>query len=404
MKTAILFVLSIFSTCIYAQSPVLYINFVSHNEPGDNLQQTIKFNAMNTKVLQLAAIIDSKGASWNLETCDGYPTAAFNLQGVNNNIFRTITSIPYDDNIEIDPRPKTSFPTNFNIADTYRLLDTLGCRPTNTLGGFVYATSNQASQAIDWFNFQDTITGITYPWKKWKANLMWGAGSYQPHTNDLNDYGVWKPDTLSYTTTFNSFYNHNPNRTVWYISNGCQPLYALDSTENEQIIISDIKSFIGNLQNGLLPQNKFYVQSVTINQSHFGPTLFQKITTICDSINSWGTNKVEWATLTEKFSLFEAWQINTSQTHSQWLCGQSVSLEEKRNSMFISVFPNPTHEKFSIEMNDSEIHKLEVYNIYGSKLFTSNFHNNTTLNLSECANGLYLIKIDGAFAKKIIKE
>jgi len=107
------------------------------------LQLTNNFNLTNPKVIQLADIIDSKGASWNLETCEGYPTAALNIQGVNSNVFKTLVSGSYADNIEIDPRPKTSFPNFFNIADTYHLLDTLGANPTHTVGGFVYATSDQ---------------------------------------------------------------------------------------------------------------------------------------------------------------------------------------------------------------------------------------------------------------------
>ena len=45
-----------------AQAPKIYINFVSHNEPGNNLQTSLPFNVMVPKVLQLATIIDSKGA------------------------------------------------------------------------------------------------------------------------------------------------------------------------------------------------------------------------------------------------------------------------------------------------------------------------------------------------------
>lgn len=390
---------------IFSQHPILYINFVSHNEPYDNLHQAAKFNAMNPKVLQLASIIDAKGASWNLETCEGYPTAALNLQGVNSNVFRTITSAPYNDNIEIDPRPKTTFTASINIADTYRILDTLGCNPTNILGGFVYSTSDQSQQEIDWYKYQDTITGIAYPWKKWKAQLMWGAGSYTPHTNDLNDYGIWKPDTVSYTNTFASFYNHNPDRSVWFISNGCQPLYALDSTENEQTIISDIRSFVANLQNGSLPQNKFYVQTVTINQSHFGPTLFQKITNICDSVNSWGTDKIDWAKLTEKFSLFETWQSSTLQEYSQWLCGQSVGLEtESVNQFNFDVFPNPASTQFTIRFSDNNSHEIKLFDLIGNLILKKQIASGELIQLDGYSKGMYLVNCDGVLSRKIVKE
>jgi hypothetical protein len=405
MKKRILTIISGFYTCIvFSQTPVVYINIVSHNEPGDNLQTPLKFNAMNTKVLQLAAIVDSKGAKWNLETCDGYPTGAFNLQTINSNIFRTLTTAPYADNIEIDPRPKVVDTTTMNIADTYRLLDTLGCNPTTTLGGFVYATSNQSVAPIDWFKFQNTIIGKKYPWKTWKANLMWGAGSYQPHTNDLNDYGIWKPDTVSYSATQTNFYNHNANRAVWFIGNGCQPIFALDSTENEQKIITTIKNFVSEVQTGAVPQNKFYVLSVVINQSHFGPTLFQKVTNVIDSVNSWGANKIQWKKLTEKFSTFQTWQNTSGLQYSQWLCGQTVGIEETYAEGGFNVYPNPTNEIFAIKFKDKNQHTVQIYDMIGNLILSNQVTDSWLYEMSKYSNGLYLVKVDNVISKKLIKQ
>lgn len=405
MKKIILAIATtIYCGCVFSQAPVVYINIVSHNEPGDNLQNSLKFNSMNTKVLQLASIVDAKGAKWNLETCDGYPTGAFNYQTVNSNIFRTITSGIYADNIEIDPRPKVVDTSTTNIADTYRLLDTLGCHPTTTLGGFVYATTDQSIAPIDWYKFQNTITGKKYPWKTWTANLIWGAGSYRPHTNDLNDWGIWKPDTVSYLTTQASFYNHNPNRSLWYIGNGCQPIYALDSTENEQTIISTLKTFIDQIQNGTLPQNKFYVFSLVINQSHFGPTLFTKVGTVCDSVNAWGTSKIQWKTLTEKFTAFQAWQTASGLQYSQWLCGQTVGVNELITNDGFSVYPNPTNSNFTINFQDKNLHTVNIYDILGNMIITKQFNDTYLFDISKYTNGVYLINVDNSITKKIIKE
>lgn len=405
MKKRIFTVISGFYTYImFSQTPVVFINIVSHNEPGDNLQNSLKFNTMNTKVLQLASIVDSKGAKWNLQTCDGYPTGAFNLQTINSNIFRTLKSGTYADNIEIDPRPKVLDTTKMNIADTYRLLDTLGCNPSTTLGGFVYATTNQSIAPIDWFKYQYTITGKKYPWKTWKANLMWGAGSYQPHTNDLNDYGIWKPDTVSYTATQAKFYTHNPNRAVWFIGNGCQPIYALDSTENEQIIITTIKNFVNQVQTGVVPKNKFYGLSVVINQSHFGPTLFQKVSNVIDSVNSWGTNKIQWQKLTEKLSLFQGWQTSSGLQYSQWLCGQTVGVEEKNSNKDLSIHPNPTNDFFAITFDDKNQHLVRIYDMIGNLIFTNQVTNSWSYDISNYSKGVYLIKVDDFISSKIIKQ
>jgi len=378
---------------VFAQPPKVYINFVSHNEPGDNLQNSFKFNIMAPKVLQLATIIDSKGASWNLQTCDGFAKGALDFQGATSNVFKTLEQAPYSDNMEIDPRNKqTLYPT---IADLYHILDSLGANPTKTLGGFLYY-SNIPSPQPDWFEYQDTIVGITYPNVEWKCNLMWGAGSTSPiHCCDLNDYGIWKPDTVD------NFYSHNSSRPVWFIGNGCQPILALDSTENPQDIIAPLKNFIDSVQNGLLPQDKFYVYSITINQSHFGPMLFQKISTICDSINSWGTDKIQWATLTEKIDSFTVWQ-QTPNDYSLWLCGQTVTgINEEKQNDDIVIYPNPFNDIITIDINDGQKHKVEIVDFLGRVIYTDIIHSDTSVDLSKFLNGIYLVRIDDRTIKSI---
>lgn len=364
---------------------------------------------MKSKVLQLAAIIDAKGAAWNLQTCDGFARGAWNneVNPVINNVFRTITSGNYSDNIEIDPRPKTSDTILYNIADTWHYLDTLGCFPTQTAGGFLYSTQNPVDHPIDWWQFQDTIIAKSSPWEKWKGNLMWGAGSYTPHTNDLNDYGIWLPSAVSYTETFDSFYVHNPNNTVWYIGNGCQPVQSLDSLESIHDVLDPLRDFIDSIQNDLLPQNNFYVYSVTINQREFGPMLYQKISDFCDTINDWGTSKIVWGTLTEKFAEFETWQTTTQNQYSQWNCGQftSVGLPVAHDKFgFYSVFPNPSSGIYQIAFNDNEAHLVEVVDQYGHPVWEKVVFDQEEIDLRNNPSGIYFLRIDKLISEKIIKN
>jgi len=393
----------------FGQTPVVYINFVSHNEPNENLHTNLNYQAMKTKVLQLATIIDSKGASWNLQTCDGFARGAYNneVNPILSNVFKTLTTTPYADNIEIDPRPKTSDTILYNIADTWHYLDTLGCNPTQTVGGFLYYTQNQTAQPIDWWKFQDTITAKSFPWEKWKANLMWGAGSYMPHTNDLNDYGIWKPNAVSYTATLDSFYVHNPNNTVWYIGNGCQPINSLDSIEDINDILNPLRSFIDSVQTGLLPQNKFYVYSVTINQREFGSTLFQKISQFCDTINTWGTAKVQWKKLTEKFSLFQSWQTTSGLQYSQWNCGQSPVtgiLESEMTNSYPILYPNPSNGIYQINFSDNHTHHIEIRNMIGQVIFSENMLPDESIDISNYDSGFFICSIDGNKILKLIKQ
>lgn len=403
--TTILLFLVLAVNCSIAQIPVVYISFVSHNEPGDNLQTNVNYQAMKTKTIQLADIIDAKGASWNLETCDGFVRGAYNneLNPTVSNVFNTIVSGSYSDNIEIDPRSKVNDTNSYNIADTYHYLTLMNSSPTNTLGGFVYSTEDQSVQPIDWWKYQDTITGKFFPTSKWKAQLMWGAGSYIPHSNDLNDYGIWKPSSVSYTHTLDSFYVHNPANSVWYIGNGCQPIQALDASENISSIINPLRSFIDSIQLGILPQNKFYSYSITINQSQFGTTLFSKISAICDTINNWGVSKIQWMTLTEKFAEFQSWQTSSGLQYSQWNCGEvplPASLTSSTTVKY-SIYPNPTSDNVKINFADNLNHSIEIKDLQGKTIFKSEV--NETLEFELIESGIFLIQIDNGAIDRIVK-
>ena len=79
-----------------------------------------------------------------------------------------------------------------------------------------------------------------------------------------------------------------------------------------------------------------------------------------------------------------------------------VSIDETHLN-HINVFPNPSNGVFQIE-SDYTIEKLEVINIQGASLFTTNVN---TINLSNLSAGIYFLKmeIDGnILMKKLIKS
>ena len=393
-KILLLSIATIVSTTIFCQNPKVYINFVSHNEPGDTLHSQLPFLRMYPKVQQLADIIDAKGASWNLETCDGMASGALKYQGKTSNIFKTIVSGKYADNIEIDPRNKQTIYTN--IADLYHILDSLGAKPTQTLGGFMYYSKVQ-DKPIDWYQYQDTIVGGMYPKVKWKCKLMYGAGSNPPHTNDLNDYGIWKPKSES------EFYSHLESNTAYFIGNGCQPLAGLDSTEDHQIIISHLRNFVDSINDGLIPSDKFVAYTIMINQAHFGPTLFQKVSAICDSVNTWGAD-FKWAKLSDKLAAFETWKSSTINLSSQLACGEKATELSKitSTSTNLSIYPNPTEGIFTVRSSNQNL--VKVLDNIGRLVYSKKAENSETLiDLSDFTKGIYFIN-DGTETVKLIIE
>ncbi len=87
----------------------------------------------------------------------------------------------------------------------------------------------------------------------------------------------------------------------------------------------------------------------------------------------------------------------------------SLSLENVELNKAISIFPNPTSRKFSIEKNLSSINldKLEVYDINGRLVFKDNFSSSRikTVEIKNASSGLYLVKIyseSGTVVKKVL--
>ena len=393
--------------------PPVYINFVSHNEPGDNLNTSTNYTNAKTNVLQLAAILQPYSAKWNLQTCDEFVVGALNVDDYADNVFRTLETT-YGDIVEIDPRSKVEIPGN-NIADTYHLLDSAGANPTTTLGGFIYYSAG--TPPIDWPNYLTTkySQSPNYPPVEWNCNIIWGAGSPN-HAYDFYNWGIWKPKSSSTNSTTNEtlFTTHEPGNSIWYIGSGCPPANtdppanpgSFDPTDNVSDITGPLKAFIDSIQDHLLPWDRFYSYSITINQSGFGTTLFNKIQVICDSVEAWGASKIQWASLTEKLDLFQ----NTSLTNSQWGCGETWPLAGVENEQLPEpqIFPNPSTGVFTVEANEVIDRTIEVVDLRGTRVLTTTMNTaSVSLDLSFLYAGPYIVRIssgDQHMTQRIIKE
>lgn len=382
-------------TGLQAQPPALYIHLVSHNEPNDFLDNTLNYNAAKSNLLQMAAIVDSAGLKWNLQTSDGMVIGALSDESVNGtNIFKTLASAPYNDNVEIDPRSKNK--GGRNIADQWYLLDSLGANPTTHLGGCIYLTTNPQLQSIDWEQYRQPIMGNVFG-NLWQCSLLTGAGSYPPHQFDLKDFGVFKPDTAT------NFYQHNPSKNLWCMGVGCAPL--LTDTTNELEIIHLIKEQIDSIQNGQWPQNKFYVTRIMTNQRDFKPAFFQKLRRVIDSLETIPASRLKWATIGETFSAFEQWQKDSGLDHSQWLCGQTVSdVQNTGKELLYKVYPNPCEGQFTIQLSDDAIHKIQLCDLLGRQILTQEIQRTATIPLSGQPAGVYIILADNGVRTKIVLE
>jgi hypothetical protein len=356
-------------------------------------------NAKNN-VLSLAGILSNKGAKWNLQTCDEFVLGALNVDNYADNVFRTLET-NYPNLIEIDPRSKVEIPGN-NIADTYHLLDSAGANPTTTLGGFIYYSAG--SPPIDWQNYLVTMysQSLDYPTVAWDCNLIWGAGSPN-HAYDFYNWGIWKPKGSSTNATANAslFYTHEPTNSIWYIGSGCPPdgtsqptnPGSFDPSDNVSDITTPLKAFIDSIQDHQLPWDRVYNYSITINQRDFGTTLFNKLAQICDSVNAWGTSKIQWATLSEKLNHFNA----TSLTNSQWYCNEFwpfAQLSEKENDA--QVYPIPSDGIIEVEFPELFKGSLMVLDLYGKAIKSMDIESSKfNIDLTNEPSGIYFIQLIG---------
>lgn len=395
----------ILSACLnlYAQTPVLYIQIVSHNEPTDNLQMPLNYAIAKNNMLQMASIVDSKNARWNTQTSDGFVFGARQDQAnTSTNIFSTLASPPYNDNIEIDPRSKNF--SGRNIADQWYLLDSLGANPSTTVGGFLWYICQPSSMQIDWWQYEDTVTGLVNG-NRVKFDKLSGAGSAGAvlHCNDLNDFGIFKPDTTT------NFYQHNPNRNLWCMGTGCAPV--LDSLNDEQAIIDLIQGQVDSIQNGLWPANKFYVTRIMTNQREYGPLFFQKISRVIDSLNLIPATQLQWATISETFTAFEAWELNTGLDHSQWLCGETLSSVDETEKRTMNIYPNPTSGILNIDLGEQKIKEIQIIDIMGKCVMKQSLDaisSTYQLDISDLTPGLYFaseVSSDGQrFNARFLKQ
>jgi hypothetical protein len=399
MKKKIFVLLTIIQafTFMFGQKPILYIHIVSHNEPTDNLDVSPGLNYFKAKenALEFAKIIDAKNVKWNLQTSDGFVIGALDFDNAGTSktdVFEQLSSFPYDDNIEIDPRSKNK--SGRNIADQWYLLDSCGAKPSKTLGGFIYAVCPPAQESsIDWFKYREPIIGNIYK-NSWKCEILSGAGSLTPHCNDLNDFGIFKPLSV------NDFYTHDTSisNNLWCMGVGCAPV--LDSLSDEQEIIDLIKGQVDSIQKGIWPSDKFYVTRIMTNQREFGPLLFQKIKKVLDSLQLISDTQLKWATIGETMEAFKKWQNGDNQKCSQWLCGEKTSsIKEETKTGNIYAYPNPasSYIYFSEKIRD-----FKMYDLHGNVIMEK--QNTLEVDLQNISNGIYILNTDNSYQKMILNK
>lgn len=77
---------------------------------------------------------------------------------------------------------------------------------------------------------------------------------------------------------------------------------------------------------------------------------------------------------------------------------------EDNNLELTAIFPNPTEDLLNFSGFKASTIEIAIYDILGKRVLMTTHNPNDSLNVSDLANGLYTLNINGEFATKFIKE
>lgn len=366
----------------------IYLNFVTHNEPTDKLEyekSQADFNTTTSLVREFSNVIINKNASWNLQTSPKYLMGVIKWENAVNSNTDVLESIHNTPQIDVDPRQKTGLGYNQNIADVAYLLGTIGVSDSKTVGGFIASPSQNA----DWEKYLSPVKGVVYPNASWQAEILWGAASFGHQSDDLQNYGIWKPKDKA------NFGTHEPKNSAWFIGNGCSNV--LFANTNPDSILQNIKNVLRAIEIGKMPANKFYSMTIMTNQRDFSTAYLQKISWLVDSLNTYvKQGKIVWATLREKLDYFDEWSVKQKLAFSQFSCAETPlvtsSQEATPGSLEVTVFPNPSHGVVNIQ--GAQGCQLELFDLAGRRLKSQQLaSDNEGLDMSSLPRGMFIMRL-----------
>lgn len=383
------FLLTAWAIACSSQTTPVYLNFVTHNEltdPIDYDTSPIGFTFSTQQVENFADLIVDRQAAWNFQTCSKYLLGVINFQNAYNDTSDILEWMDRQEEIEVDPRGKTSFFYPYNIADAALLLDSIGLGPRFNVGGFL---ANPPAQQ-DWTHYnEDSVTGAVFPHFRWQPEVLSGGGSVW-HTDDDYTFGVWKPqDSIN-------FHVHEPANRMWCLGRGCNP--RLDGGGDPNEVVDEVRGIVDKITLGALPSNRFYTLTIGAHQTDFSTIYIQQIQAIIDSLQPLvDEGKIVWATISQKMEYFHAWSALTGNTHSVYDCNNIPSRVVARPEPpgDIVVFPNPARQHVEIESANSELKELTLFNQLGQEVKKMRLTDETfaTFNLTGVMEGFYILQI-----------
>jgi hypothetical protein len=383
-----------FSLLAESQPPLVYFDFLSHNEETSQWNGTPYYTTNRAKIITLANYFQSKGITWNMQSDWVFltnvliqETPTLMLSTNNKNILRCLYE---DKGVEMDPHAHES---TYLYPDVVKLMDSIGLPESKVIGGTIYNDSNGINI---WTNLVDGQFGKIFPKKFWKPDYMMGGGTPN-HVADLKYYGFWNPQSPS------NYLVHDTTTHLRHLGVGCE--IKIKDTSTVANIVSQLKEVIQNVQSGFYPDNGFYLQTVFFEQGDLNNNAFyNKVVEVADSMNAIvlrGT--AQWKTFKQAYTI---WENNYHAQMFQWECEQIVTAVQTKNTpRTFSIFPNPVSEQLFINTATLTEKEISLYDILFRQIFHTSINSGDQLSIdiSGLAPGIYFVQA-GNLIKKFVKE
>ncbi|HAP00302.1 MAG TPA: hypothetical protein DCQ93_00105 [Bacteroidetes bacterium] len=366
----------------FSQTPMVYFNFVSHNEETSQWDAPFYYSANRNKLISLANYFQSNGITWNMQSDWRYlnnvimkDTSYFFSTG-NKNILRWMHE---DKGVEMDPHAHESI---YIYPDVVHLMDSLELPESEVIGGTIYNDSNGVNI---WTNLSNGQYGIIYPQQFWKPSYMMGGGTPN-HTNDLEYYGIWNPQSPS------AFLTHDTLQPLRQLGVGCTIKIFDTSTVSD--VVNQLKDLIQHVQTGEYPNNGFYLQTIFFEQGDLNDqTFYNKVIEVADSANAIvASGAAQWKTFSQAYGI---WETSFTLPMFQWECGNIQSGINDETETEISIYPNPVIEKLFVSSYSSLVNEIEIKDIFGRTVLPpiTIKHSPFALDVHPLSPGIYFVQV-----------
>ncbi len=109
-------------------------------------------------------------------------------------------------------------------------------------------------------------------------------------------------------------------------------------------------------------------------------------------VTSPGTGKY-WLYLTDNDNTLHEDSIEIQINYS------SLGLNEKGKQEVFNMYPNPSNDKVSIQLNNNEIANLKIVDLIGNIILEEEINSTSDINVSEFKNGIYFVTIESEGVK-----